>query len=158
MQFLQRLLGGTIFVLFSSMILLVSIQVLNRYGTGFSIPWTEEATRTAYVLLIFIGSALAVSQNNHVRVLSVVSLLPQRWRKPLAVFVASGSALFCGFVAYGMYIYMNVNLDAGFPTMPWLSIGWVMGVVMVAALLAVLLFLRQAFRAEGLEDAAEGGQ
>lgn len=155
MGFLERLLNGILFVLFMVMILLVSIQVLNRYGSEFSIPWTEEATRTAYVLLIFIGSTLAVLQNNHVRVSSLVTRLSPRWRRALSVVAAIGSALFFGVVAYGMSVYMMVNLDAGFTTMPWLSVGWVMGIVMVSAAIAMLLFLRQALRGEGLEDAAE---
>lgn len=155
MHFLERLLNGAVFLLFTLMILLVSIQVLNRYGTGLSIPWTEEATRTAYVLMIFIGSALAVLQNNHVCVLSAVTRLPVRWQRRLAVLTALGSALFCGFVAYGMLVYTLVNLDARFPTMSWLSIGWVMALVMVVMVLAAALFLRQAWRGEDFPEAGE---
>lgn len=132
--------------LFVLMILLVSIQVLNRYGTGLSIPWTEEAARTAYVVLIFVGSALAVLRGNHIAVFSVVKLLPARAQSVLAAFAAVLSAIFFCFVAYGNYVYTVVNWDAVFPTMPYLTIGYVIAVVMASSVLTVVLFLCKALR------------
>ena len=69
MNLFVRIMNGILFGLLAMMILFVTLQVINRYVFQFSIPWTEELTRTFYILLIFIGSALATYQNNHIRVL-----------------------------------------------------------------------------------------
>ena len=146
MRVLERALTAIIATLFVLMIVLVSIQVLNRYGTRASIPWTEELTRTSYVLLIFIGSALAVVQCNHVRVVSAVQLLPPQWRRRLLGFGSVLSAVFFGFVAYGNFVYARVNLDSVFPTMSWLTIGHVIAVVFVSSVMTAVLFLIRAVR------------
>ena len=146
MRVLERILKGIILSLLALMIVLVAVQVLNRYGTRLSLPWTEELTRTAYVLLIFFGSTLAVLECRHVRVLSGVKKLPRRVRRWLAAFACLASAVFFVYVAYGNYVYMVVNLDAVFTTMQWLNIGYLLGAVLVSSILSAALFLYRAVR------------
>jgi len=146
MKTLERVLNGAILLLLAFMIVMVTLQVINRYGIGLSLPWTEELARTAYVLLIFVGSSLAALQCNHVRVLSLVRLLPPPARRWLAIASGIASAAFFGFVAYGNWVYTVVNLDARFPTVQWLSIGHVIGIVLLSSCLSVALFLYRAFR------------
>lgn len=146
MKLLERLLTALIAALFIAMILLVSLQVVNRYGLGLSIPWTEEAARTVYVMMIFIGSSLAVIRCNHVSVMSVVHRMPARMQRWIIAFGALCSAVFFGFVAYGNWLYTVVNWDAAYPTMSFLTIGHVIAVVMVSSLLTVGLFLYRVFR------------
>lgn len=146
MKRLEQWLMRALFILLMLMIILVTIQVINRYGTKFSIPWTEELTRIAYILLIFIGSALATLQCNHVRVTGAAALLPAKAAKALAVFCALASSVFFIFVAYGAYRYTLVNLDSVFPTMSWLTIGYVMAIVFIMSLLMSGLFAYQIFK------------
>lgn len=146
MRHLERILTAIIAALFALMIVLVTAQVLNRYGTRFSIPWTEEATRVSYVLLIFVGSALAVIRGNHVAVHSAVLLAPRSVQRILATMSALASAAFFGFVAYGNYIYTLVNWKSSFPTMPFLSIGYVVALVLISSALTAALFVYRAIR------------
>jgi len=139
-RYLEKFLTIIVTTLFVLMILLVTLQTVNRYGMKFSIPWTEEATRTAYVVMIFFGNALAVVCGNHVRVLSVIKLLPARGQRALGVTAAMLSAVFFGFVAYGNYVYTVVNWGAVFPTIPFLMIGYVGALVLVSSVLTAGLF------------------
>lgn len=158
MNLFVRIMNGILFGLLAMMILFVTLQVINRYVFQFSIPWTEELTRTFYILLIFIGSALATYQNNHIRVLTGVQLLPARARRALAVFCALASAVFFGFVSYGNYVYMMVNWGAKFTTVQWLNLGLVIAVVLVASILTAILFLMQALHPGDELEGAEGEQ
>lgn len=156
MNLFVRIMNGIIFFLLAMMIVFVTMQVINRYVFQFSIPWTEELTRTSYILLIFIGSALATYQNTHIRVLTGVQLLPMKVRRWLAVFSAVASAVFFAFVSFGNYVQMLINWGAKFTTVQWLNLGLVLAIVFVASVLTAVLFLTQAFgrdaEFEGLED------
>ncbi len=157
MRLLERVLTMAIFILFVLMIVAVTIQIVNRYGTQFSIPWTEELARTAYILLIFIGSALATLRGKHVTVRSGLQLLKPLFRRRVEILAALASAVFFAFVSYGNYIYAGVNWDSTFPTMSWLSIGAVTAVVLAASGLTAVLFVYRAFTPvkdhEEVEDA-----
>lgn len=155
MQFLERIMTLVIFALFILMIGVVTIQILNRYGTQFSIPWTEELARTGYILLIFIGSALATLRGAHVTVRTGLNLMGPRLRWFTEVAAALMSAIFFAFVSYGNFIYTRVNWDSMFPTMSWLSIGLVMAVVFVASVLTSVFFIYQAFKLVLLSESME---
>ena len=156
MKLFERVMNGVLFALLALMILAVTLQVVNRYLLQFSIPWTEELTRTFYILLIFIGSALATWQNNHIRVLTGVQFLSRRTRRALAVFSALASGVFFVFVSYGNYVYMMVNWGAKYTTIQWLNIGLIIAVILAASILTAVLFFVQAFRRDTAFEGVEG--
>ncbi|MFV0335225.1 MAG: TRAP transporter small permease [Tropicimonas sp.] len=156
MHLFERVMNCILFALLALMIAFVTLQVVNRYVFQFSIPWTEELTRTLYILLIFIGSALATWQGNHVRVLTGVRRLPLRARRALAVFGALASAIFFGFVTYGFYIYMIVNWGAQYTTVLWLNVGHITAIILAASALTAGLFFAQAFRRDADFEGTEG--
>lgn len=60
-----------------AMILLVFWQVICRFLIHMSVPYAEEFARLAIVWCILLGGALAVRTNDHIRVDSLVNVLPR---------------------------------------------------------------------------------
>lgn len=52
----------------SATIILLSIQVINRYVFGISLSWTEEVSRFTYVWAVYLGVSMGVKTGEHVRV------------------------------------------------------------------------------------------
>ena len=68
-----------IFLIFTItvMVLMVVWQVICRFVIHMSTPYAEEFARLAIVWCILIGGAIAVRSNEHIRVDSLVNILPK---------------------------------------------------------------------------------
>ena len=146
MKKLEKVLFIAILSLFILMIVLVSVQVLNRYVVHASTPWTEEITRIAYILMIYVGSVLAVIQNNHVRITVIERHLSSALRHFIWIVISLMSSLFFVVVAFGNYAYVQVNWGAKFPTTPILTVGHVMAVVMVCSGTMAIMYFFNIFK------------
>jgi TRAP-type transport system small permease protein len=60
------------------MLVSVSLQVFFRYVIPISLPWTEELSIIAFVVIIFYGAALAGYHNRHLGITNVVELLGEK--------------------------------------------------------------------------------
>lgn len=82
MWFFERtLLDGVCIALLLAAVLLISLQVLNRYLLHLPYPWTEEFTRYFFVWLCLLGSARGVRDNAHIKVDIFVNMFPPRVQK-----------------------------------------------------------------------------
>jgi len=54
-------------ILLFIMLVLVSVQVITRYIFNNPISWTEEMARFILVWITFIGAAISLKQNQHVK-------------------------------------------------------------------------------------------
>ena len=62
-------------VWFAVMIACMIWQVVSRFVLNLSVPWTDEASRYLWITLCFIGAGAAISENDHVEINIVASLL-----------------------------------------------------------------------------------
>ncbi len=65
-----------VIVMMALMTAVVFSQVLARYFFNFSLSWSEEVARFAFVWLSFMGAAILVRRDEHIRVTMVVDALP----------------------------------------------------------------------------------
>ena len=79
-------------VIFCSMMIVVTAQILMRYVFNHPLLWSEEFARYVYVWLVFIGAAYGVTQDKH------VDRLPVRVRRALK--------LLCNFLIIAALLYM----------------------------------------------------
>ena len=68
-------LGGAVATL-AAALLVVSAQVVFRYGLGNSIIWSEEFARYALIWSAFLGAAVAYRRGEHIGVTILVEKLP----------------------------------------------------------------------------------
>lgn len=148
MRRLTDILGNVTGLLFLLMIILVTVQVGNRFTLKLVAPWTEELTRMAYVALIFVGSVYAAIRSEHIRVAVLYEAFPHRVRHALHIFFCLTSAGVMLAVAYGAYRYSHVGWTAALPTMPWLKMGYVQALICVTSLAMATAFFSWAFRAQ----------
>ena len=85
MELLNRIEGmrvwfeKTVILVFGVVMLVsVSLQVFFRYVIPISLPWTEELSIMAFVVIIFYGASLAGYHNRHLGITNVVELLGQK--------------------------------------------------------------------------------
>jgi TRAP-type transport system small permease protein len=77
---LDRVLSGAVrwvvILMMALMTVVVFSQVMARYFFNFSLSWTEEIARFAFVWLSFMGAAILVRRDEHIRVTMLVDALP----------------------------------------------------------------------------------
>ena len=73
-----RILHDTSSILLLLIMITVFMQVAFRYVFQLSVPWTEEAARYLNVWMVFLGCAVAVHRNTHIRVTFILDRLKGR--------------------------------------------------------------------------------
>jgi TRAP-type C4-dicarboxylate transport system permease small subunit len=77
---LDRWLSGAVrWVVIAMMMVMTGVvfsQVLARYFFNSSLSWSEEIARFAFVWLSFLGAAMLVRRDEHIRVTLLVNALP----------------------------------------------------------------------------------
>lgn len=71
---LRKITSTLLVILFSLMVIAMSVQVLSRWF-GFSVSWTEEMTRFACAWLIFAGASLLADNDELINVTVLDSIL-----------------------------------------------------------------------------------
>lgn len=148
MRRLENTLGHLTGLLFLLMIILVTIQVGNRFVVRLPMPWTEELTRVSYVALIFVGSIVAAMRSEHIRVGVLYETFPAGVRQALHILFGLIATGFMVLVAYGAYLYAQIGWTAPLPTMAWLKMGYVQALVGISAIAMAVAFLVWTFKAK----------
>lgn len=102
-----------ILVLFISLTVLSIVQVIMRYIIGQSLGWSEEAMRYIYVWMCLLGISAAVKNNNHIKIVMLVNLLPEKVRKWIDL---AGDLLFT--LVSLIFILYGVRMVLGFWEFP----------------------------------------
>ena len=64
--------------IFGATILIVAAQVIFRYVFNNSLTWVEELARYLFIWMIFLGAALALRDETHIRIDLLINRLPVR--------------------------------------------------------------------------------
>lgn len=133
------LLGALVVGLFSVMLTLVFVQVVNRYLLGLQIFWTEEVIRLLLVWSVMLAVPLVSLRHMEISVelgpMSGSGLV--RLRRAA---IGACSALFCAVLAWQGYLFYLRNLPAMSPTLG-LSRGWFVAPIPLGAALTMLAVL-----------------
>ncbi len=104
---------------FGLMIIIIMWQVITRFVLKISVPWTDEAARYLWVTIIFLGAGAAVTDNAHIEINIIGSLL--RGQKDLKKrylvskwddiirFIITG-----GLSAFVLYYFIQVTIKVAF--------------------------------------------
>ncbi len=92
---LERILGGIAMLALFALVVFPSVQVVMRGVFNAPIMGLEESTRWGLIMLVFLGTPLLISTNEHIRLAEFVDLLPKRLRLALEriILITSGVAL-----------------------------------------------------------------
>jgi TRAP-type C4-dicarboxylate transport system permease small subunit len=84
---LDWILDRVTLLLLTILLLVVGAQIFARYVLNHSLFWSEELARYLFIYLVFLGAAIALRREGHIRVSFFVERLPARVRRVVAVAV-----------------------------------------------------------------------
>jgi TRAP-type C4-dicarboxylate transport system permease small subunit len=79
------------------MVVIIGMQVFNRYVLGSSLVWSEELGRFLFIWSVWIGCSYAMRADRHLRVTALSEFSGHRVRFALDVFAQVSTLVFCGF-------------------------------------------------------------
>lgn len=133
---ITNILNIALIILIVIMVGMVVWQVIARYILKLSTPYAEELARLAIVWCVFIGSALAVRANEHIRVTVLVNKVPKKLRTLLFI-IGSLSVIA---LSYVMVRYGMKHLILVWPDHQTTSLGYSRGLFYLPVPLMGILF------------------
>ncbi|HSB69165.1 MAG TPA: TRAP transporter small permease [Candidatus Methylomirabilis sp.] len=130
------------------MFLTTLFQVVARVILGVSSVWSEELARFLYVWLVFLGAALLIRDDEHIRVGVLTDRMGKRAGSMLRILTILLTLPFVGVLTWGAWTNTWLNWGTYAPTLDWLRIGYIYLMIWLSGLLMLWYltanFLRQA--------------
>lgn len=79
------------------MVVVIGMQVFNRYVLGASLVWSEELGRFLFIWSVWVGCSFAMREDRHLRVTALSEFAGRRMRLALDAFAQITTLIFCGF-------------------------------------------------------------
>lgn len=99
-RILARILEGLVILLATVIVSVVTTDVVLRYLFGRSLVITQELSRYLMVWIVFLGSALAVRDNSHIRINVLVNRLPATLKFIVELFSDISILVFCAVLIF----------------------------------------------------------
>lgn len=144
--------AATAAVLLTSLIILMTLQVVLRFGLGTTLSWLEELIRINFVWAVYASVLVAAIDDKHIRVALHLTLLSQRAQHVVLAIADLCWVAFNAVVIYGAWIY-SMSLFQFPYRMPTtgLNLIWAFAVIPIAFFilsLRILLNIRRRLRSE----------
>jgi len=128
-----------------SMVVMVFGNVVLRYIFNSGITVSEEMSRYVFVWLVFVGAVVAMRENAHLGVDTVVALLPRFGKKVCLAVSESGMLLCCAMFFWGTWVQHDINATNIAPV-TGLNMIWVYGMGYVTSIGIGLLNVHKLWR------------
>lgn len=139
-KYILRTINVIIVFCLASMMLMVFVNVILRYGFNSGITFSEDVSRLFFVWLTFLGAIAAMKDSAHIRVDSLVEKMPA-WGKNVCEFVGNALILsVCWLLFQGGWQQTVINLDTVSPVT-----GWPMAVLYITSVIASIGIALYAF-------------
>lgn len=119
-----RVLEYVCAALMAGMAILLSIQVVGRYALHSPPEWTEELARMVFLYATFVGGALVVARNAHLRIDTAVKLLPDSVQPWVRLATTTIAVAFLGYVLFYSSILLPRLAFQPLTAVPFLSKAW----------------------------------
>lgn len=136
----SRLFEGIVVFCMATMVTLVFLNVVLRYGFNSGIALSDEGARYLFVWLTFIGAVIALRDNTHLGIDLLFRRLPAFGQRCCAVLAELLMLFCCGLFFLGSYKQTLINMDNLSPVAE-IPLGWMYaaGVVCSLAMAAIIL-------------------
>ena len=145
-----RLAELTLVIMLSAMVIMVFGNVVLRYGFNDSIISSEELSRFLFIWITFLGAIVAMRENAHLGLDSVVRKLGLGGKK--IAFALSNLLMLgcCALMFYGTYKQHGINASTR-SAVTEIPMSWVYGVGYLASVAMGLMILNKLVRLAGGE-------
>jgi len=96
-------------VFYTLIVATIAIEVVRRFVLSYSSIWGEEVARYAFIYLVWIGAAAAVSDRAHIRIDVLFHYLPSRGKALLYIF---GDLVMLGVAMLAFYFSLETVLTS----------------------------------------------
>jgi TRAP-type C4-dicarboxylate transport system permease small subunit len=100
LTWVENTLLHIISVMFLFIVILTLVQVFCRYVLNDALSWSAELTKIVFVWMTFLGSAAAVQRKRHMRIDTIINLLPLKWQIVTDIIVYILIAVFLVVLSY----------------------------------------------------------
>ncbi len=132
-------LGAMVVAIFTAIMVLIFIQVINRFLLGLPLFWTEEVVRMLLVWLVLMGTPVVVYQYQEIKV-ELFNFKNSNLEKFRQIIVSILSILFCAMLAYWGYLFMVRSLGTMQPSLG-ISRAWLYAPIPLGSFLTIIAFL-----------------
>ncbi len=146
LELFDKVLDVVLIGLFSSMTIIILLQIFGRYFFNFTIMWAEEYSRYAFVSIIWLGSARAFILEKHIIVDILVEKMPERLKIYLNVFLYFLIIIMLIYITIEGIIYSRFYWDSYFYSTYSLKLGYAYAVIPIASILMILNTFRIIFK------------
>ncbi len=102
-SFLDKFEDYSVALLYTTMVIVIFLQVFFRFVIKASLPWSEELARYIMAYAVFIGAAIAAKEGAHIGINVIVGALPRPFDKYM-----KGIAMFISFIFSVLLVYLSV--------------------------------------------------
>jgi TRAP-type transport system small permease protein len=136
----SRLFEGIVVFCMATMVTLVFLNVVLRYGFNSGLALSDEGARYLFVWLTFIGAVIALRDNTHLGIDLLFRRLSAFGQRCCAVLAELLMLFCCGLFFLGSYKQTLINMDNLSPVAE-IPLGWMYaaGVVCSLAMAAIIL-------------------
>ena len=137
----DNLIEGACALLMVALVVVVFIQVFNRFVLQTPLAWSEDLAMLLFQWVVFVGAALGVKRMRHFGIELVVRQFPEGWRHrielvaPLVMLVVAVVMIFQG------YAILTLNINRTFATMD-LSYTWAFLPIPVGGILIIIYLIQ----------------
>jgi TRAP-type C4-dicarboxylate transport system permease small subunit len=153
---LDKAVCALIVVTMAAMVIVVSAQVLLRYGFNASLDWGEDIARLLFVWTIFLAIPIGVKEGAHIGIELIVKTFSDSIQRMLTRLMATLAIVLMGVVCWQAGRLAIEQWDENLPTLD-ISVALFMVPVCIGAALSILHLARQAItgRAPRTSSSAE---
>lgn len=140
----NQIVKFVIITVFSSMTILIFLQVIFRYVVKQSLSWSEELARYLFIWLTFIGASIAAREKSHINVSVMIDIFKsQKIRSVFYIFANMLNMVFLiVLIGFGSKITFQIlQLKQISSSMPFLYIGIVYFAIPIGSILMLLNFI-----------------
>ena len=136
-RFFYKILDNILVACMTIMFVLLSANILLRFGFNDSIDMAEELPRFLFVWITFIGAIIALKENTHINVNILIVRLPKNGKK-VCWFLRQVLVFVCGgYIFFGTYLQHEILLYNLSPVM-MISMVLVYGVSYISGFMFML--------------------
>ncbi len=138
-DWLERAERAFITAMLASSVVMSVVGVFYRYVLGQSLAFVEEIAGFILAGVIVIGSSLAISRREHIRVELIIQLFPilRRWINSLAWLVMLSVSIFM-VVLTGRFVAKLLATQQTSTSVEWLYVGWPLMILPIGYALCAL--------------------
>ena len=116
---------------------IIVMEILFRGVLRIPISWTDELSRSVYIIMVFLGASLALRDRSHITVDIVIRLIPESAKLVLRIISSLLMFPFIVFMVLGAVESMRRFWTIAIATVRWLTMGHLYLIVVISGVLMI---------------------